>query len=106
MIKVTATSVKKLVLDCQKAIYCSICCTWMHFKCTTIDSDEYSRILCSRDNWYCSSCLAGIFPFNHIEDDIAFVDCLYCNSRVKSVNHKMSVLYEIRPSLKLAAGLL
>jgi len=26
-----------------------------------------------------------IFPFNHIEDDIAFVDCLCCNSRVTSV---------------------
>ena len=80
------TVCKKMVLDCQKATYCSICCTWVHLKCTTMDNDEFSRILCSPDNWYCSACLAAIFAFNQMEDDIAFVDCLYCNSKVNSLN--------------------
>ena len=76
----------KHVLDCQKAVYCSICCKWVHFKCTILDNDEYCRISNSPENWYCSMCLGTIFPFNHIEDNIDFFDCLYCNSKINSIN--------------------
>jgi hypothetical protein len=74
------------VLDCQKAIYCDICCTWVHLKCTLLDNDEYLRISDLTDDWYCLKCTLDIFPFNNIQDDIEFTDCLYCYNRFNSVS--------------------
>ena len=31
----------------------------------------------SSDDWYCSACLASIFPFNHFDNDIDFFFALY-----------------------------
>ena len=31
----------------------------------------------SSDDWYCSTCLASIFPFNHFDNDIDFLLALY-----------------------------
>ena len=31
----------------------------------------------SSDDWYCSACLAIIFPFNHFDNDIDFFFALY-----------------------------
>ena len=38
---------------------------------------EYSAMSKSSDDWYCSACLASIFPFYHFDNDIDFFFALY-----------------------------
>ena len=92
------------VSDNQKALYCDICCTWVHLKCTLIDVEEYHRISNSNDDWYCTRCLEDIFPFNSTMDDMDFVNCLFSYSRVNLMSAsaiKNSVQYNLSNKFKL-----
>ena len=56
----------------HKAIFCNICHLWSHLKCTPFSCDEYLALSNSTEPWFCTSCIADIFPFNHFEDDTDF----------------------------------
>lgn len=60
----------------QKAMYCDICTTRIHLKCTVLSNNDYSTFCASSDPWYCPPCLMNIFPFNYIEDDSDFLFAL------------------------------
>ena len=51
----------------HKAIFCDICESWSHLKCTSFSSAEYTALSNSPEDWYCPSCIANIFPFNHLD---------------------------------------
>jgi hypothetical protein len=44
-----------------------------------------SRTL-AHDIWYCEDCLCNIFPFNNIENDIEFKNCIFTYSHCNNVN--------------------
>ena len=56
---------------------CDSCHNWTHIGCTPFTRLEYSAMSKSSDDWYCSACLASIFPFNHFDNDIDFFFALY-----------------------------
>ena len=61
----------------HRAIFCDSCHNWTHLGCTPFTRLEYSGMSKSSDRWYCSTCLASIFPFNHFDNDIDFFFALY-----------------------------
>ena len=60
------------VLAHAKQISCSLCNDKYHMKCISLVPCELSRMQ-ETSQWYCSNCLSGLFPFNHIEDDEMFI---------------------------------
>ena len=70
------------ILIHAKHIQCSICQNMYHMKCLTL-SQEYKEELqlqASTRSWYCSRCIADIFPFSHIENDIDFINAVTVSS--------------------------
>ena len=54
-------------------IFCNICCSWFHNKCNSnnviLNTDQL-------DIW-CTKCVSSIFPFNHLDEDIQFLNCVF-----------------------------
>jgi len=61
----------------HRAIFCDSCHNWAHLKCSSFTRLEYSAMFKSNDGWFCSTCLASIFPFNHFDNDIDFLFALF-----------------------------
>ena len=61
----------------NRAIFCDSCHNWTHLKCTPFTRLEYSAMSKSNDGWFCSTCLASIFPLNHFDNDIDFFFALF-----------------------------
>jgi hypothetical protein len=51
-------------------LFCNVCKQNVHVKCNG-NNDVTNQ------HKYCSRCLIDIFPFNHIEDEVAFKNCLF-----------------------------
>jgi hypothetical protein len=67
----------KGVLDSQRGIYCDLCESWVHLKCTVLTRPDYEVLSVKNDDWYCSTCLGATFPFNNIEDDLEFKNIIF-----------------------------
>ena len=71
--KYPCTVGKFSVRNYHKAILCNICQNWTHLKCTHFTCEEYTALSnTNEDNWFCSVCLATLFPFHHFLDDTDF----------------------------------
>ena len=70
----------KTVRKNQKHLYCVSCKKWYHLRCTQLLVTDFELI--SHDDWYCSNCLAELFPFTNADDDIEFASSLfsYCHA--------------------------
>ena len=70
----------KTVRKNQKHLYCASCKKCYHLTCTQLSVTDFELI--SRDDRYCSNCLADLFPFNNTDDDTEFVSSLssYCHA--------------------------
>ena len=44
-----------------------------HLNCILLSSEEINDIKDNQQTWFCSPCIAEVFPFNQIEDDVEFV---------------------------------
>ena len=73
--------VKKTVKDNQRGIFCDCCSQWVHLKCTCFSTNEYKLFSNSSDSWYCQQCLQAAFPFNHFDDDLDFLSCIFIQNR-------------------------
>ena len=71
------TVCKFSVCNNHKAILCDICQNWTHLKCTPFTCEEYIALSNTNEDWFCSVCLATLFPFNHFEDDTDFFFALF-----------------------------
>ena len=76
MVKNLCIVCNKCVRENQQRIFCDVCTNWIHFACTALSIDEYERLSNSDDEWYCQSCLSSLFPFNHIDDDVEYINCI------------------------------
>ena len=74
-------------------IICRFCKCDYHLSCITIAPDEINRIILNASDWLCEPCLAGVFPFNHIEDNNEYNDTLFnlfhTRSNMCSVSEKI-----------------
>ena len=76
----------KRVQDNQRGIYCDCCHQWVHLKCTTLTVKDYSLLSNQTDNWFCQCCLQAIFPFNHFDDELDFINCIFTNAKCDKLN--------------------
>ena len=68
---------QKSVLDCQNDIFCESHMGWVHLKCTTFSNADYERLSISSDGWFCAKCPIDMFPFNVIDDDVDYLNCIF-----------------------------
>ena len=63
----------KSILSHSKTVTCRACSMRFHLNYISLSSDEINDIKDNQQTWFCSPCIAEVFPFNHIEDDVEFV---------------------------------
>ena len=85
MVKDPCSVCSTTVRDNQRGIFCDLCLRWVHLRCTSLDVANYNRLSESADDWYCHNCLAKLFPFNWIDDDLEYFNCMkYMSSSNKA----------------------
>ena len=57
----------QLVLN--DAIFCDLCYTWIHFKCSNLNKKTLTLLSKSTENWYCTSCVYDNIPLSNVPDD-------------------------------------
>jgi hypothetical protein len=62
----------KFSLESRK-FFCSICHQWNHIKCNSANFLPAN----DKQEYWCTKCLTSIFPFNHFDDDIQFLNCVF-----------------------------
>ena len=72
--------VKKVLVHTPK-LQCCICREFVHLSCLPYISKSDSIYL-NRENeeWFCKICVQSIFPFNHMDEDMDFLEVLFDNS--------------------------
>ena len=63
----------RFVLPHAKKVKCSLCYTYYHIKCISLNHEDHDYIKSNLTSWYCCNCLSHIFPFNHMEDNDIFI---------------------------------
>ena len=66
----------KRILRHAYHIRCALCRGCYHLKCITLIPEEIEQLKCTSTTWYCRSCNSDIFPYNNIEDNNEFLNCL------------------------------
>ena len=94
----------KHVRSNQKSVQCEICLALLHLKCTAFTADDLVNLKCKPNSLFCPTCLATIFPFNHIADSFEFDCCLYnlnCNNHINADVIKNSQQLKLTNKLSL-----
>ena len=60
----------------HKAIYCDICCKWVHLSCTALNKFDYNFLAATDENYFCSKCISDILPFNYIVDQREYLNVI------------------------------
>lgn len=47
----------------QPAVYCDVCCQWLHSMCLGLSGADYSELQASDESWCCPSCYRSALPF-------------------------------------------
>ena len=76
----------KCVRKSQRGIFCDLCSQWVHLSCTSLSISDYKLIADSSDDWYCHKCTQNCFPFNSIDDDIQYQNCIYNLQKSDALN--------------------
>ena len=80
------------VTNCDQAIQCDLCNSWVHIKC-----NDYKFLQNSNDPWFCISCCNEIFLFSNVKNK-NFIRYFYdSNSKSKKNDDKNSSLL-LKPS--------
>ena len=59
---------KRIVKHNQNSIFCNICATWIHLKCSGLNKKEFTELLNSESDWYCRGCIADNLPFCNLDN--------------------------------------
>ena len=54
----------KLIDQETKAIYCSICKSWLHKVCSNVTDEQYTEVTSSPEPFYCHNCISENLPTN------------------------------------------
>jgi hypothetical protein len=98
IIKHPCSVCSKSVRENQKGLYCDSCCSWLHLKCTKFTNLDYLDLQADHSDWFCSACIAQMFPFGNIEDDFEYECCLFCHNYC---NNLSTAFIKNSPQLKL-----
>lgn len=74
-------------------LFCIICKNWVHLRCTSLSRVNHHEISSTLNTWYCHLCLKDIFPFNHIEKNLEFLDSVLTSSKSKKPTSLRTMLY-------------
>ena len=67
----------KRVLSHSYQLKCDLCLCSVHLKCLPfVDKDDSIYTDRVQNSWYCTKCCECIFPFNHLDEDDAFIEAL------------------------------
>ena len=77
----TCPTCGRKVLSHACYVQCRIFYEYYYMRCISLGRNMQDDIHNSKCDWLCSNCLAGIFPFNQIEDENEFID--ECQLRMK-----------------------
>ena len=67
----------KKILRHARNISCESCNRQYHMLCISIVPEEIEYMSANSSDWLCKLCLADIFPFNHIEDQVEYTDTIF-----------------------------
>ena len=56
----------------DKAIHCSICLHWIHYKCNGLSLNDYCLLQSRNEVSYCKCCIASLFPFSSVDDSALY----------------------------------
>ena len=73
-------SCKKLCKSNQHSIFCVICETWLHLKCTLLSHNDFVSLGTSNEPYYCLNCCSTIFPFHALSNDDTVA--LHCDAKI------------------------
>jgi len=59
------------IVKSNQGILCVCCSCRIHKKCTSLCAADLQN-LSNNSDWFCSDCLKGLFPYNHLESDFDF----------------------------------
>ena len=85
------------VTNCDQAIQCDLCDSWVHIKCNDLNYIDYKFLQNSNDPWFCISCCSKIFPFNTVKNKNFISNFYDSNSKSKNIDDKNSSLL-LKPS--------
>ena len=79
---------------------CSICGESLHIACVPMSRDEYTVHVNTVADWICTLCCDDLFPFNHVEDDLSFIDvimdcCLGIKYYTMNIQEKIFMPFEL-----------
>ena len=61
-------SCENIVTNCNQAIQCDLCDSWIHIKCNDLNYIDYEFLQNSNDPWFCISLCSEVFPFNTVKN--------------------------------------
>jgi len=86
----------KIIDQETKAIYCSICKSWLHKLCSNVTDEQYTEVTSSPEPFYCHICISENLPTNLVslgnecvsEESLSEIvaDCLEINSNYHDLN--------------------
>jgi len=100
---------KTTVIDQEtKAIYCSICKSWLHKICSNVTNEKYAEVTSSPEPFYCHICISESLLTNlvSIRDESVseespseiVTDCLEINSNYHDLNSFISIMRNRKPN--------
>ena len=79
-----------------KQLSCSLCLDVYHMKCISIDPIVIADLE-NDNNWFCVTCIHGIFPFNNLESQEEFISLTTgsCSTTISSLSDKLFLPFEL-----------
>ena len=85
------------VNNCDQAIQCDLCDSWVHIKCNDLNYIDYKFLQNSIDPWFCISCCSKSYPFNTVKNKNFISNFYNSNNKSKKIDDKGSSLL-LKPS--------
>ena len=93
----------KTVTECDNAILCDLCQSWVHIKCSHLNYMDHKYLQGCNESWHCLSCSNTLFPFGNLNNQ-NFLNFIGNNDTITSSetnNLNSSLLFKPPPNLTL-----
>ena len=68
VIDTSCSNCGKYVFEHQNLIFCDICETWIHLKCSGLIKKRFLELSESDESFFCGACITDTFPFSNLKD--------------------------------------